>query len=190
LTSDPRQVYRALSQAGLGNYINARVTGLQKAPTRGPASLAQLRHDMLSAVRVYTSPTSQNLSIGKPRVPQELVAEDITDVKTAARRRALRAPAPLLCDPKWLLVLTICRMSSSDRLETSQLVATMRARASPSSFSFIASDCLPMDLSRIERKRYLLGWRLALIFSSPSSSSGLARPKTLPVYDEDDANSR
>src|SRR5215469_12803798 len=39
----PGQVYRALSQAGPGNDINARSPGLQKAPTRGPASLVNIR---------------------------------------------------------------------------------------------------------------------------------------------------
>ena len=38
----PGQVYRALSQAGPGNDINARSPGLQKAPTRGPASLVSM----------------------------------------------------------------------------------------------------------------------------------------------------
>ena len=92
MTSDPRQVYRALSQAGLGNYINARVTGLQKAPTRGPASLAQLRHDMLSAVRVYTSPTSQNLSIGNPEFRR------ISSPRTLPTSRPLRVDE--LCGPQ------------------------------------------------------------------------------------------
>ena len=35
----PGQAYRAPSQAGPGNDINARSPGLHKAPTRGPASL-------------------------------------------------------------------------------------------------------------------------------------------------------
>ena len=37
-----RQVYPASSQAGPGNDIHTGSSGLLKAPTRGPASLAQL----------------------------------------------------------------------------------------------------------------------------------------------------
>jgi hypothetical protein len=37
------QVYRAPSQAGPGNDINAGSPGFQKAPTRGPASLVAIR---------------------------------------------------------------------------------------------------------------------------------------------------
>ena len=37
------QVYRAPSQAGPGNDINAGSLGFQKAPMRGPASLVAIR---------------------------------------------------------------------------------------------------------------------------------------------------
>ena len=50
----PGQVYRALNQAGPGNDINARSPGLQKAPTRGPASLVSmwtLRRPVLGMAR-------------------------------------------------------------------------------------------------------------------------------------------
>jgi len=39
----PEQVYRAPSQAGTGNDVNARSPGLHKAPTRGPASLVSMQ---------------------------------------------------------------------------------------------------------------------------------------------------
>jgi hypothetical protein len=72
----------------------------------------QLRRDMLPAVRIYTAATAQGLSISIPefRVTENLVvqivAEDITDARSAARVDLLceAAKERLLCDPKWLVL--------------------------------------------------------------------------------------
>jgi hypothetical protein len=70
----------------------------------------QLKREMLPAVRVYTSSTSQGLSISIPefRTTTSLVvqicAEDVTDAATALRvdELAEAVKVRLLCDPWWL----------------------------------------------------------------------------------------
>jgi hypothetical protein len=72
----------------------------------------QLRRDMLPAVRVYTSTTAQGLSISIPefrataQLIVQIVADDITDARSAARVDELceAVKTRLLCDPKWLVL--------------------------------------------------------------------------------------
>jgi hypothetical protein len=55
LTTDNGGVYRGPSQAGPGNDIHAGSPGLQKAPTRGPASLVQCYRGAASSCAVKSA---------------------------------------------------------------------------------------------------------------------------------------
>lgn len=161
----------------IGAIINAGVTGLQKAPTRGPASLAQLRHEYAAAVRVYTSATSQNRSIGNPEFRRT------SSPRTLPTSRPLRVDK--LCGPQVRCCATqmapgvghlpdvVIRQAGNVAAHRDD--ARMRL---PSSFWFIASDCLPMDLSRIEaifvRLAARLNIRLAILLKRARPTENLA----------------
>ena len=68
LTTDPREVYRALSQAGPGNDINVGSSGSQKAPTWSPASL----------VTVWVSPTAFEIYVGSASYLADIRASSAT----------------------------------------------------------------------------------------------------------------
>src|SRR5207302_10769603 len=57
------KVYRASSQAGPGNDINAGSPGFQKAPTRGPASLVAISRSMPSGGAPCRSSVLRDIAI-------------------------------------------------------------------------------------------------------------------------------
>jgi hypothetical protein len=87
-----------------------RLSGLPSFKQVYDSRLPQLKRDLLPAIRVYTSTSSQGLSISIPEfrttaaLAVQIVCEDTTDAKIAERvdRYCEVVKARLLRDGKWL----------------------------------------------------------------------------------------